>query len=152
MGGWTAEQVEEWKRRTQSNSCTQVARSVVRHDLVDPLNKTERSYADYQEMRRIAGEIKAWVAHPFSANLRKGVRYTPDFLIVENDGTLTLDDTKAERVRKAKSHQAAVHVEPDARVRLMWAANMFPWFRWRMAWKNRTTGEWMTKEFKPEVN
>ncbi len=123
----------------------------------DPLNKTERAYAEFAESLRLAKLIRAWEAHPWSTKLRDGVKYTPDFMIEENDRTMTMVDTKAEWV-KSKAEMRAnpngkktkVHVEADARVRLMWAAQKFPQFHWVIAWQDRKTGEWMRREFEPD--
>lgn len=84
------------------------------------LNQTERAFAADLERRRRAGEIADYKAQSMTFLLAPGCRYTPDFFIVENDGTITLVDVKGR------------HTWEDAVIKFKCAAQTFPWFRWQM--------------------
>lgn len=72
----------------------------------DGLNKTERAYAQHLEARKRAGEIHDYRVHalkllivpgvPQSEGVEgvKSVWFTPDFLVYENDGALSIHETK----------------------------------------------------------
>lgn len=54
----------------------------------------EAVYYEKLQMDVIHGVIKMFVYHPFNLLLDAGVKYTPDFLIVQNDGTQIIDEVK----------------------------------------------------------
>lgn len=85
----------------------------------DGLNKTERAYRDHLDFRKRAGEIRDYRAHGVTFKLGIDCRYTPDFLVVENDGTLTFVEIKG-------------WLRDDALVKFRAAQQQFPWFRFVM--------------------
>lgn len=87
------------------------------------LNKTEQAYANHLELRRRAGEIADFRVQAMTFLIGPGCRYTPDFCILENDGTFTLVDVKGG------------HTWEDSVVKLKTAADKFPFFRWQMVEK-----------------
>jgi len=75
---------------------------------------------------------------PLGFNLPGG-RYTPDFLYIHEDGTLTLVEVKASS--KQKGYR-------DSRAKLRAAAAVFPWCRWFMATRipDRQGGGWKLEQ------
>ena len=90
------------------------------YDPREKLNKTERLYADILESRRRSGEITGYYVQSFTLLLGPACRYTPDFLVIEADGTLTFIDTKGGFTRE------------DAVIKLKTAAAQYPHFRFKM--------------------
>ena len=58
------------------------------------MNKTEESYSDILETRKLAGDIAEWFFEPCSWRYGKGARFSADFMIVHNDGSLEFVDCK----------------------------------------------------------
>lgn len=58
------------------------------------MNKTEETYAETLEAKRLAGEISAWWFEPITFKLADDTRYTPDFGILHIDGAMEFVDTK----------------------------------------------------------
>jgi hypothetical protein len=100
------------------------------HDPLAKLNKTERAYAALLDGKRDRGEIRDYRVQALTFLLAPDCRYTPDFNVVERDGTLTNIDTKGGFTRE------------DAVLKLKFAAERFPWFRWQMI--ERRKGTWNT--------
>lgn len=92
------------------------------------MNKTESRYADLLK----ANPDVAWFRHePFSLRLSspaagQPARYTPDFLIVMQDGTTYLDDVKGSGMDDAA-----------AAVRAKCAAEIYPIWTFRIAKERR---------------
>lgn len=146
MAGWTLEMADlhEAKLKNKAAPVAKPATAVLRPGQgVKYASKTEAAYADYLRRRKEAGEIIAWWYEPWSANLRPDCRYTPDFMVHELSGILSMIDTKAERGTGGKKR---VHIEQDALVRVKWACELFSCFRWLIAWQDKQTGEWMYRE------
>ncbi len=81
-------------------------------------SKAEARYADILEGQRRNGQIQKWRHEAITLKLADGVRFTPDFLVDENDGRMTLIEVKGEYIRD------------DARIKLRVAVEMYPGFRW----------------------
>lgn len=96
------------------------------------MNQTEQQHALRLEALRRAGEIQRWEYEAVTLKLADGCRYTPDFLVIENDGAIRFDETKGEFYRD------------DARVKLLTAARQFP-FKFRLV-RKRKGGVWETTE------
>ena len=58
------------------------------------MNKTEQRRAEELDALLRAGEIAAWWWEGFTFKLAHDTRYTPDFVIQENDGSLRVEETK----------------------------------------------------------
>ena len=90
------------------------------------MNKTEERYAWHLEVRKREGRILAWHFEQLKLKLtstipgRRGIHYTPDFFIVLPDGTFMIDEVKGAFIRE------------DAMLKFLMAAELFPWFHWRM--------------------
>jgi hypothetical protein len=72
----------------------------------DGMTGLEREFAAYLEARRVAGDIWRWDLHPFKLLVVRGVPksaeaegvrsswYEPDFVVYENDGSISIYETK----------------------------------------------------------
>ena len=105
----------------------------------DIMNKTERLFADFCEMRKHLKEIVDWVYEPcrliLSPNIsgkRNAVSYLPDFMIVYRDH-FEFVEIKAKRGDWTS-------MRDDARVKVNIAAARFPWFKFTVAFLEK--GEW----------
>ena len=110
----------------------------------DRMNKTERAYAGYLEIRKQAGEIIDYRFQPLrlvlapGGNGERGVTYEPDFLVIAEH--LELHDCKA--IWRKVSQKP--HIEDDARVKMFISAlTLFPWFVFKIAWMDG--GVWCEK-------
>lgn len=99
----------------------------------DGLNGQERRYAEDLELRRRAGRVLFWTAHPFSLRLARSTHYRPDFLVVEADGSTDVVEVKG-------------HWEDDARAKIKIAASLFPVWRFLAVRWDRTAKTWRVEE------
>lgn len=115
------------------------------------MNKAEAEYAGVLQARLLAGEVAHWRHEPLTFRLTQDdgeqVRYTPDFRVIENDGTITLVDVKPAWFSKGDG-QVKLRPEDDAIIKIRMAADQFPEFRWVMVGKapKKHGGEWMEQE------
>lgn len=89
------------------------------------MNKTEAKWADHLNSLISAGKVVRYWFEPFGLRLShpaKGqpLSYTPDFLVLENDGTTFVDDVKGR------------HIDEAAYVRVRAAAEQFSLWRFRI--------------------
>ncbi|MCR4302440.1 MAG: DUF1064 domain-containing protein [Sulfuricaulis sp.] len=84
-------------------------------------SKAEARYAQILESQQRAGQIRSWRYEAMTLVLAEGVRYTPDFLVVENTSRMTLIEVKG-------------FMREAARVRLRVAVEMYPAFGWFLIW------------------
>lgn len=77
------------------------------------MNATEREYARVLELRRQAGQIDWFKFEGITFKLADDTRYTPDFAVLNADGTLEMHEVKG-------------HFVDDAKVKVKVAADMFP--------------------------
>jgi hypothetical protein len=113
-------------------------------------NRTEAAYDAYLKVREKAGLIAAYWYEPMTLKLAHDTRLTVDFLVLENDMTLTCVDTKGCLVTKSKktgARREKARVEEDARIKLAFAAKLYP-FRFVTAFQSRETGQWVETEVK----
>ena len=102
------------------------------------MNKTEARYAAMLDEMIQRGEIVKWWFEPFSLRLTspdkgRGVRYTPDFLLVYPDGETVVVDIKGDGV----NNDASI-------VRAKCAAeSFFLWHFWIVTWSK---GVWYTQK------
>lgn len=87
-------------------------------------SKAEERYAALLDVQRMAGEIRAWRYEAITFKLADGVRYTPDFLVTEQDGSMSLREVKG-------------FMREAARVRLKIAVEMYPTFAWFLVWARK---------------
>lgn len=88
------------------------ARALVR-DLYAGMNKTEKRRAIELEAKLRAGDIAVWEYGKVTLKLADDTRYTPDFFIVENDGSVVFEEIKG-------------FWRDDALVKIKVAAEQFP--------------------------
>lgn len=77
------------------------------------MNGTEREYAIRLEAQKRDGLIHDWFYESLTFKLAQDCRYTPDFLVIENDGRLVFHETKG-------------FMRDDALVKLRVCAKQFP--------------------------
>lgn len=100
------------------------------------MNKTEQAYADHLELQKRSGEIRDWKFEPVKFRLADRTYYTPDFMVVYQDGLIEFPEVKG-------------HWEDDARVKVKVVAETFPAFRF-VAVKviaKKHGGGWAREEF-----
>jgi hypothetical protein len=95
------------------------------------MNKTEAIYAEYLELRKLAGEIQSYAFEAYKLRLAAKTFYTPDFAVLLADDTLEFHEVKG-------------HWEDDARVKIKVAAEIFPH---RFVAVQRKAGQWKFEEF-----
>jgi hypothetical protein len=91
------------------------------------MNQTEARFADRLQARKDAGEIEDYRFEPVTLELSPECEYTPDFLVVENDGTKHYYEIKGAFVRD------------DSIVKVKWAA-------WRYHEDTFTVARWSAKK------
>ena len=78
------------------------------------MNKTEARYAQVLSLEAAAGGIVWWGFEALTFKLAHDTRYTPDFILVRQDGTL-------------HAHEVKGFWRDDAKAKIKVAANLFPW-------------------------
>lgn len=99
------------------------------------MNKTETAYAAHLEGIKTLGAIEWFDYEAVTFRIAKDVRYTPDFLVMKNDGVL-------------ECHEVKGFWAPQDKVRIRTAAEKFP-FRF-VAFRKRSKkdgGGWEETEF-----
>lgn len=84
-------------------------------------NKLEKAFAQQLDAEWRAGAINGWLYEPFSFKLAEGKRYRVDFITYGEEGTVCYE---------VKGWHANVR---DSLTHLKWAAQRFPFFKWRKA-------------------
>jgi len=107
-----------------------IAKTRVR-DLFATMNKTEKEFAIQLEAKKRAGLISEWKYEGITLKLGDDCRYTPDFMVIENDGTIGFDETKG-------------FWRDDAKVKIKVAATMYPF---RFTAHVLSKGRWTTEDF-----
>jgi hypothetical protein len=114
------------------------------------MNAGEADYASHLELRRIAGEV-VWYAFesvtliledPKDASVR--IAYTPDFIVITSGGDKEAHEIKGNR--KANGRVKAF-MRDDARVKLAWARQKFPWVAFRAM--HKVDGVWVEEGGQP---
>ena len=99
------------------------------------MNGTEKRYAAHLEKKKLAGEILWYRNHGFSLYFEEGTRYSPDFVVMDTKGEITLYDTKAYRKNKKK-----VHITEASMARMKRTAHEFWMFTMVATWE--VEGSW----------
>ena len=102
-----------------------------------PMNKTEAAWAGELEILRRTGQIQWYAFEPMRLILANGCSYTPDFVMVTDDGRLQIDEVKG-------------FWRDDARVKIKVAARLFPYFQFRAVKRGKKNGpRWLIEEIAP---
>lgn len=98
------------------------------------MNKTEAAFASRLRLMQLAGEIHSFKFTDVTLKIGDDCRYTPDFMVLENDGTMTFYEVKG-------------FWRDDARVKIKVAARTFPMFRFVAVQYQKK--QWIREEIKP---
>ena len=82
------------------------------------MNKTEQAYSKYLLCKKLAGKIVDYSFESLTLKLANACRYTPDFVVLTNEGRIQLHEVKGSRRVFAD----------DAKVKVKMAAQKFPYF------------------------
>lgn len=96
------------------------------------MNKLEESYSKLLEEHRLAGKIHLWSFEPMALRLADRTTYTPDFMILDNEGYITFIECKG------FWHQSG-------RIKLKVAAENHPHFIFRAVQYKKK--QWIYEEF-----
>lgn len=77
------------------------------------MNKTESEYANFLKSQVIAGSIQSYIFEGYTLKLANDTRYTPDFMVLTNDGVMQFHEVKG-------------YWTDDAKVKVKVAAEKFP--------------------------
>lgn len=80
------------------------------------MNQTEKKYAQHLALLKQAGAILWFEFECIKLKLADNTHFTPDFALMGSDGVLELHDVKGARAI----------VQDDARVKMKWAADRYP--------------------------
>lgn len=98
------------------------------------MNKLERAWSEQLDVDKSAGLILWYKYEGITLKLAPDTRYTPDFAVMESDGTMRFDETKG-------------FMQDDAHVKIKVAAEMFPFvFRIITRKAKKDGGAWEVKE------
>lgn len=100
------------------------------------MNGYEKAYAEELDRQVKAGLIQWWDFEPARLKLAKLTTYTPDFLVMNNDDSMTFVEIKG-------------HWEDDARVKIKVAAEQFYMFHFiaLQPLPKKRGGGWKREEF-----
>lgn len=90
------------------------------------MNKTEASYAQHLQLLQRAGEITWFAYEAMKLRLADRTFYTPDYLVLCNDGSLQVHEVKGRKGARYWCHE-------DAKIKIKVAAQLFP-MKFRIVW------------------
>lgn len=76
-------------------------------------NKTEQAYESMLFLKKVAGDILWYKFEGITLKLADDTRYTPDFIVMRNDGQI-------------EAHEVKGYWRDDAKVKIKVAAELFP--------------------------
>lgn len=98
------------------------------------MNSLEARYADEILEKGVAdGTVSGWLFESIRLRLSQKTFYTPDFMVLMSDGTVSFREVKG-------------FLREDASVKFKWAREAYPFFDFQML--GRKGGKW--KELLPE--
>ncbi|AHF73359.1 hypothetical protein SOPEG_0980 [Candidatus Sodalis pierantonius str. SOPE] len=99
------------------------------------MNKTEEAYSRYLEIKKSAGLLVWFKFEGVKLRLADNTFYTPDFVVMNSDGTMEMHEIKG-------------FWTDDARVKIKVAADMYPFkFLAIKAQSKKAGGGWQIEEF-----
>lgn len=103
------------------------------------LTRAERARAQALMVASLQGSILHWAHEPMRFRLAKGSFYAPDFLVIENDYSVVLEEVKGARGWK---------LDDEGRTKFKVAGELFPFFVFRGLIRSRR-GTWSVEEYEP---
>lgn len=99
------------------------------------MNKTESEYKTYLEALKSSGKVLWYAFEGVTLKLAKNCRYTPDFVVMLDNGVIELHEVKG-------------YWQDDAKAKIKMAAEKFP-FRFIAVYKKpkKDGGGWKFEEF-----
>lgn len=95
------------------------------------MNQTEKAYSAWLESEKTANRIAQWDFEPEKLKLAIGTYYTPDFRIINMDGTIEFHETKG-------------FWTDDARVKIKVASHLHPYvFKSVLKRSKKVGGGWL---------
>lgn len=101
------------------------------------MNKTEARYAAHLDLLLTTGKIRGWGFQRITLRLGDDCRYTPDFDVQVEDGTL-------------EYHEVKGFWRDDAKVKIRVAADRYPWFSFRAIQWDQKDRRWVAEYFEPK--
>jgi hypothetical protein len=109
------------------------------------MNKTEARYAEYLELKRLGGFIRAWRFEPAKLRLAARTFLTPDFQVVYQDGAIEYHEVKGRR------RDGRFYVREDAMLKLRFAAERYRQHCFVVVWPGRERGQWCSEHVRPHA-
>lgn len=123
-------------KRLKSPQVAEVIKATAKSKTPSSMNKLEKAWARMLQNYMLGECINYWAFEPLKLRLAKGAFYTPDFMVIENDGSISFHETKG-------------FWRDDARVKIKVAATLFPWFEFKGI--QRIKNEWKIEIIKPHL-
>jgi hypothetical protein len=95
------------------------------------MNQTEKRYAQYLELQKVAGDVLWWAFEPLNLRLGHNCFYRVDFLVLKSTGVL-------------ECHEVKGHWTDDALVKIRVAAGKFPFQFIAVRWVKK---DWEYRNF-----
>ena len=95
----------------------------------DPgMNRTEKKFSEYLELRRQVGEVAWWSFEGMSFKIGERCYYTPDFPVMLANCELQIFDVKGTQSKQTKAGEIyeTDYTEDDARVKIAACSTMYP--------------------------
>lgn len=141
MSKFSKEQAEEMQRRLGrvlensgppiglSDGTIRVRAKVPTEPRDRGMNKTEKAYLRHLEHRKHLGAISTYWYEPWKIRIADNCTWTPDFVVINADGTIEWHDTKSWWAKAKK-----VGIEEDALIKMKATAEMYPQFKVLATW------------------
>jgi hypothetical protein len=102
------------------------------------MNKTEEAYSALLEQRKLTGEVIEWWFEAVTFKLADDCRYSPDFAVLMNDGSMEFIDAKG-----------GGPIDPKSLVKIKCAAEKFHPFKFVIEQKlaKKLGGSWKRTEY-----
>lgn len=110
------------------------------------MNATEAAFAAYLDLLYKCGKIGHYSGFEPLTLVSGRRKYTPDFRVVMNDGTVRMYDCKGCRLTRTKRIPRP-HVEPQDRLRIELFARAYPQYRFVLVYRFRD--QWIEQEIVP---
>jgi hypothetical protein len=119
-----------------------LARCAVSIPDINEMNGEEQAFALELAERQQRGDVLWWRYEPAKLRLAKATTYTPDFMVIDAFGLVTMYEVKAWWASAQR-----VGWQEDARVKIKIAASAHPWARFVAVWRKGRGCPWEQEEF-----